>query len=95
MLPEIRNEEHLFSIPKFTVSGDDVKNFMDKQGGEPHGRLVQEDQLGLGHQGAADHGHLLFSPADKAGDFIPLLSQPGKVVIDHFESRLDGPAAAP
>ena len=30
MLPEIRNEEHLFSIPKFTVSGDDVKNFINE-----------------------------------------------------------------
>ena len=30
MLPEIRNEEHLFSIPKFTVSNDDVKNFTNE-----------------------------------------------------------------
>ena len=27
MLPAIRNQEHLFSIPKFTVSNDDVKNY--------------------------------------------------------------------
>jgi hypothetical protein len=27
MLPQIRNQEHLFPVPKFTVSNDDVKNF--------------------------------------------------------------------
>jgi SRSO17 transposase len=30
MLPEIRNQEYLFSIPKFTVSKDDVKNFTNE-----------------------------------------------------------------
>ena len=30
MLPEIRNQEHLFSIPKFTVSSDDVKDFTNE-----------------------------------------------------------------
>ena len=30
MLPKIRNQEHLFSIPKFTVSSDDVKNFTNE-----------------------------------------------------------------
>ncbi len=30
MLPEIRKQEHFFSIPKFTVSSDDVKNFTNE-----------------------------------------------------------------
>ncbi len=30
MLPQIRNQEHLFSIPKFDVSSDDVKNFTNE-----------------------------------------------------------------
>ena len=44
MLPEIRNQEHLFSIPKFAVSSDDVKNFTESppaervgSGGPPEG----------------------------------------------------------
>ena len=28
MLPEIRNQEYLFSVPKFTISRDDVKDFI-------------------------------------------------------------------
>jgi len=30
MLPQIRNQEHLFAVPKFTVSSDDVKNFTNE-----------------------------------------------------------------
>ena len=30
MLPQIRNQEHLFPVPKFTVSSDDVKNFTNE-----------------------------------------------------------------
>ena len=30
MLPEIRSQEHLFSIPKFSVSNGDVKKFISE-----------------------------------------------------------------
>ena len=30
MLPEIRNQEHLFPVPKFTVSSADVKDFTNE-----------------------------------------------------------------
>ncbi len=30
MLPEIRNEDHLFSVPKFDVDGGDVKDFINE-----------------------------------------------------------------
>ena len=30
MLPEIQNQEHLFTIPKSTVSNDDVKNLTNE-----------------------------------------------------------------
>ncbi len=30
MLPEIRSQEHLFSIPKFSIEKGDVKSFMNE-----------------------------------------------------------------
>ena len=30
MLPEIRSQEHLFSVPKFSVSSSDVYNFINE-----------------------------------------------------------------
>ncbi len=30
MLPEIRSQEHLFSVPKFSVSSSDVDNFINE-----------------------------------------------------------------
>jgi len=30
MLPEIRSQEHLFSVPKFSVSSNDVDNFINE-----------------------------------------------------------------
>jgi len=30
MLPEIRDQEYLFAVPKFTVEKGDVKNFINE-----------------------------------------------------------------
>ena len=73
-------------------SRDDVEDLVDQQRRQPHGRLIQQDQLGAGHQRPAHHGHLLLAAADEAGDLVALLLQPREVVVDHLQPLLDGTA---
>ena len=57
---------------------DDIKNLLHQDGRQAHGRLVQHQQLGVAHQGAAHGQHLLFSAGQRSGDLLAALFQPGK-----------------
>ena len=48
-------------------------------GRQPHGRLVEQHQPGMGHEGAPDGEHLLLAARDVAGlDASPLARAAGK-----------------
>src|SRR5262249_28727061 len=56
-------------------------------GGEAFGRLVQDQQLGVGHQGACDCQHLLLPARELAAHLRSALANPGK----QLEDRVGGP----
>src|SRR6185437_4547485 len=47
---------------------DDSENFLDQQRRQTHRRLVHQDHLRPGHQGAADRQHLLLAAGEIAGE---------------------------
>jgi hypothetical protein len=63
---------------------------MDEERGKSHGWFIQKNQLGVGHQGAANNSHLLLSAADKPSDLIALFSQSREVVIHCLQPLFDG-----
>ncbi len=64
---------------------------MNQQRGQPHRRFIQKNQLGTGHEGTADHGHLLLTAADKPRGFAAFFLQARKIVIDHLQAVFNGP----
>src|SRR5215470_5097286 len=56
-------------------------------GGEAFGCLVQDQQLGVGHQGACDRQHLLLPARELAAHLRSALADPGK----ELEDRIGGP----
>ena len=57
--------------------------------GQPHGGLVQEEQLRLGHHRPGDGQHLLLPPAERPGElFLPVL-QNGKQRVNLLQGLLD------
>src|SRR5262249_19859264 len=56
-------------------------------GGEAFGCLVQDQQLGVGHQGACDCQHLLLPARELAAHLRSALADPGK----ELEDRIGGP----
>ncbi len=65
---------------------------MDKKRCPAHGRLIQKDQFGAGHQSTSHHRHLLFPAADKSAAFIALFLKARKVVVYHLQTVLYGSA---
>src|SRR5206468_6324636 len=53
--------------------------------GDPQGRLVQNDYLGLGHQCSSDAYHLLLSPAQPANAELGSFSEPGKESVHKIQ----------
>src|SRR5262245_23862853 len=60
-------------------------DFKPQQRRQPLGRLVEDEQLGIRHQGAADRQHLLLA----AGEFVAHVAAPlrelGKKIVDPLE----------
>ena len=56
---------------------DDVEDLLDELGRQPHRRLVQQQQLRVGHQRAADGQHLLLAAGHRAGDLRSALRRGG------------------
>ena len=64
---------------QFLDNGEDL---LHQQGSQTHGRLVQHQQLGLAHQGAAHGQHLLLTAGQGSGYLLVALLQAGKLLID-------------
>ena len=60
---------------------DDVEDLLHQDGGQTHGGLVQHQQAGLGHQGAAHGQHLLFAAGQGACHLSAALLQPGEALV--------------
>ena len=65
--------------------GDDGKDVLDHQGGQPQGGLVQHHQLGAGHEGPAHGQHLLLAAGQGAGQLPAALLQAGEELIDPLD----------
>src|SRR5438093_1645968 len=50
-----------------------LEHLFDEERREPGGRLVEQQQLGLGHQGATDRAHLLLATRHAAGELAAAL----------------------
>ena len=55
-------------------------------GGQPQGRLIQEQQLGAGHQAPPERQHLLLSAGHLAREVAPLLVQNGEEFHDRVHA---------
>ena len=58
---------------------------LDHHRRKPQRELIDQQQLGPGHQGAADGAHLLFAPAQSADDLFFSSLQMGKEVKDFLK----------
>jgi hypothetical protein len=52
---------------------------------QPERKLVDQQQLGFAHQGAADRAHLLLAARKRAGGLPPALCQDREQLVDAFE----------
>ena len=63
---------------------------------KPHGRFVEQHDLGFGHQRATDGDHLLFAARGIAGLRARALLQARKIIVNQLQILLDrGIAVAP
>src|SRR3984893_12920738 len=82
--------------PLFPVDpADDVEDLLDEPGGEPQRRLVQQDHLRPGHQGAADRQHLLLAARHGAGALLGARPEYREVVVHHLHVLGDAVGVAP
>ena len=54
-------------VPCRLTVADRLEDLLDQHGRQSHGRLVEQEQPGLGHEGAADGQHLLLTARERAG----------------------------
>ncbi|KAG0766918.1 hypothetical protein G6F22_017741 [Rhizopus arrhizus] len=85
-----QQEAHAFALVQVA---HDLENLFHDLRGQAHGRFVQQDHVGVGHQRAADGGHLLFAARRIAGLARAALLQAREVLVDAFQ-RGRGIAAA-
>src|SRR5258705_7408712 len=55
---------------------DQLEHLLDQNRRQPGGRLVEQEQLRLGHQRAADRAHLLLAARHAAGELMASLTHP-------------------
>src|SRR2546426_2775085 len=70
----------------------DVEDLRDQHGGEPHGRLVQEHEFRMRHEGAADGDHLLLAAGDVPGVDGAALAEPREIAVHAIEILPHGAA---
>src|SRR6058998_286070 len=68
---------------------DDVEDLGHQQRGQPHRRLVEQHQPGMGHERAPDRQHLLLATGNVAGHDGAPLREAGKVFVDAGEIALE------
>ena len=74
-------------MPRAVQVADRVEDLVDQDGREAHRRLVEEQDLGVGHQAAAHGQHLLLATAERPGDLVLALleaREQGERPLDPF-----------
>ena len=66
-------------------AADQFEHLLDDDGGQAGGGFIEQQQLGVGHQGAADGAHLLFAARHGAGELVAAFFHPGKQVVDEVQ----------
>src|SRR5262249_42205353 len=75
------------------VVADDGEEALDDDGGEAEGELVEEKELGLAGQGAADCEHLLLAAGEEPGAAVAELAEGWKVPVRDLLVELLSPVA--
>src|SRR5947209_10633705 len=76
-------------------AADDLEDLVHQHRRQPHRGLVEQHELGPGHERAADRHHRLLAARDVAGLDLAPLRQPGKVAIHELELLLGRVAVLP
>src|SRR4029077_14404585 len=75
---------------------DQLEDLLDQNRRQPSGRLVEQEQLRLGHQRPADRAHLLLAARHAAGELMASLTHPREKPLANPSLRRDfGRAAGP
>ena len=61
-------------MPCRLIVADRLEDLLDQHRGQPHRRLVQQQQARPGHEGAADGQHLLLAAREGARHLDPMRS---------------------
>src|SRR5216683_2488545 len=80
--------------PVLVEAADDAKDLVDQEGRKPEARLVQQQQLGRGHQRATDRQHLLLAAGEIARLGRAPLREPREIAVDHVLELRDAAAVA-
>ena len=79
------------ATPSARIARDGAPDLLGDQRRQPLGRLVDEDQVGVGHQRAADRQHLLLA----AGELVAAVAAPLGEAREQRENPLQRPPAPP
>src|SRR5580765_1405668 len=64
---------------------DRLEDPLDEDRGEPHRRLVEQQERRMGHERPADRDHLLLAAGECSGLLLLSFREPGKERVDPFE----------
>ena len=81
-------EEHGHAL-LVVQAAHDLEDLLHEHGGEAHGRLVQEHELGVGHEGPPDGHHLLLASGDVARPDSAPLAEAREVLVHPLEIPLE------
>src|SRR5271166_331467 len=76
-------------------AADDLENLLDHLGGEPHRRLIEQDELGARHHRPPERAHLLLAARSVARLSVATLLEARKIAIDAVQVAHHRRAAVP
>jgi len=79
-LGELLHEQHRH--PLRLEPADGAEDLLHDDRGQPHGRLVEQHDLGARHEGPADGQHLLLAAGERAGELGAPLLELGEELVD-------------
>ena len=69
---------------------DDVKDLLNEDRSEAHGRLVEHQELRLRHERSAHGEHLLLAARERTGDLLAALFETREALVDVRNARFNG-----
>jgi len=66
---------------------DNLEDLLNQNRRQAHGRLVEHEQLGVAHKGAAHNEHLLLAARKGAGDLATALLKAWELLVDALKAR--------